>query len=230
MNLIEPQWWQDILLILNNIVFNSNTLQILIPILADIFVFSYPIILVVRYSKGIIQDNPELKSSAITVWCSAAYVTIINMIIQSIRHKDRPIFSEGNSVHLILNELPTAAFPSDHAAVSMVIWLVIALIAFKQRNQFLKSLSFILIVAAIIMSISRVAVWVHRPTDIIAGWTVACVVMWILHHHTINMRQQTYINQPLIRLQEWIFNHTWLTTLIARYSSKIPNSTIDPSL
>lgn len=210
MNLIEPQRWHNILIYLNTGVFNSPVLVKLVPILADIFVFAYPVLLLVWYLTGIIKKDQTLKSQAITIFSWAAYVTVINIILQSFLHKDRPIFSWDNSIHLILKDLPTASFPSDHAAVSMIIWLIVALIAFKQKNKLLRLLALALIVSSILMSISRVAVWVHRPTDIIAGWGVAIIVCLLLSTHSVQALQQNYINQPLINIQEWLFRLLWI--------------------
>lgn len=210
MNLIEPQRWQSLIHILNTATFNSPVLVKLVPILADVFVFAYPALLLVWYVTGIVKKDQTLKSQAITIFSWAAYVTIINLILQSFLHKDRPIFAWDNAIHMILKDLPTASFPSDHAAVSMIVWLIVVLIAFKQKNKPLKFLSLMLVLASIIMSISRVAVWVHWPTDIIAGWGVAIIVCLLLSTNSVQALQQRYINQPLINIQEWVFRLLWI--------------------
>ncbi len=204
-NLIEPQRWQSILHLLNSTTFDSTVLIKLVPILADVFVFAYPLLLLIWYIKWIVIQKQSMKSDALTIFSWAAYVTLINIILQSFLHKDRPIFSGDNSIHLILQDLPTASFPSDHAAVSMIIGLIVAMIWFQRRNKWIKILGFFLIFAAIIMSISRVAVWVHWPTDIIAGWGVAIIVASLLSLDSVQSLQHQYINKPIIKLQEWVF-------------------------
>lgn len=205
MNLIEPQRWQSLLHLLNSTTFNSTVLIKLVPILADIFVFAYPILLLIWYFTGIVKKNQIIKSDALTIFSWAAYATIINIILQSFLHKDRPIFAWDNSIHMILKDLPTASFPSDHAAVSMVIWLAVTIIWFQRKNTLVQTIGFILIIFSIIMSVSRVAVWVHWPTDIIAGWGVAIIIVLLMSLTTIQILQKQYINNPVIRLQEWIF-------------------------
>ncbi len=205
MTLVEPQRWHHILTVLNTATFNSPVLVELVPLLADVFVFTYPVLLLIWYCTGIVKKNQTHKSDALTIFSWAAYATIINIILQSFLHKDRPIFSWDNSIHLILQDLPTASFPSDHAAVGMVIWLVVALIAYNHKSKLIKYLALALIFSSIIMSISRVAVWVHWPTDIIAGWGVAIIVASVLSLDSIQSLQQQYINKPIIKLQEWIF-------------------------
>lgn len=216
MNLIEPQRWQSLIHILNTATFNSPVLVKLVPILADVFVFTYPVLLLVWYVTGIIKKDQTLKSQAITIFSWAAYVTIINLTLQSFLHKDRPIFAWDNAIHMILQDLPTASFPSDHAAVSMIVWLMVVLIAFKQKNKLLRLLALALIISSIIMSISRVAVWVHWPTDIIAGWGVAIIVASLMSFVSIRGLQQEYINQPLINIQERIFTSLWINKILPK--------------
>ncbi len=205
MNLIEPQRWQSLLHLLNSATFDSAVLVKLVPLLADIFVFSYPILLLIWYITGIIKKNQVLKSDALTIFSWAAYATIINIVLQSFLHKDRPIFAWDNSIHMILTDLPTASFPSDHAAVSMVIWLAVTMIWYKNNHKWIKILGLILIACSMIMSVSRVAVWVHWPTDIIAGWWVAITIVSLMSLDYVQFLQQQYINKPIIKLQELIF-------------------------
>lgn len=205
MNLIEPQRWKNLLYLLNNWVFDSAALTQIIPILADIFVFAYPVILVVWYLTGIIKQNHKIKSDALVIFLWAVYATIINIILQFFLHKDRPIFAGDNSIHMILKDLPTASFPSDHAAVSMIFGLAILLIAIRNKNKALKFLSLILVVCSLIMSVSRIAVWVHWPTDILAGWWVAIIVFVLMSIPSVYALQKRYIIRPLITLQEWLF-------------------------
>jgi membrane-associated phospholipid phosphatase len=216
MTLFEPQRWQSLIHTLNTITFNSPVLVKLIPILADVFVFTYPVLLLIWYITGIVKQKQSIKSDALTVFSWAAYAAIINIILQSFLHKDRPIFSWDNSIHLILQDLPTASFPSDHAAVSMVIWLVVALIAYQHKSKLIKSLALALIFSSVLMSVSRVAVWVHWPTDIIAGWGVAIIVASLLSLDSIQWLQQQYINKPIIRLQERLFDTTWITKILPK--------------
>jgi len=55
-NIIEPQWGIDLLLSLNAWMMSSQTIIFWIPKLADIFVFSYPVFLVVLYFWGKISQ------------------------------------------------------------------------------------------------------------------------------------------------------------------------------
>lgn len=209
MQLTEPLRWKNVLYFLNNRVFDSAILTQIVPITADVFVFAYPVILVIRYIVGIIKHKTQYKSDSLLVLLSVVYVIIINLWLQQILDKARPIFAWDNSIHLILQELPSASFPSDHAAVSMVIALMIYRVGRHRNLKHLKSLWIVLVVIAVIMSVSRIAVWVHRPTDILAGWGVAVIVMNIITVPSIRKAQKHYIIKPLIRVQEWLLNLVW---------------------
>jgi hypothetical protein len=55
----EPLWGQKLLLMLNGYVRQHQFLMKIIPIMADVFVFSYPIYLVAIYLWGLFKKNQE---------------------------------------------------------------------------------------------------------------------------------------------------------------------------
>ena len=151
--------------LLNHTISAYPLVWIIIGICADIFVFSYPVVLVRWFVRWWLHNLPSQKASiqiAIITWV----VAITNMIIQFFFFKSRPIFSTRENLAVILKALPTASFPSDHAAVSMAIWVATYVLATSKN---MKHWWVFWIITSIIMWVARVAVWVHRPTDIIAG-------------------------------------------------------------
>ena len=95
------------------------------------------------------------------------------MGIQHFVTKARPESLPG--LELILKHLPTISFPSDHATVSMAIAIGTVLVAKQMGWKRILLLGILLIDVSIIMSVSRVAVAIHRPTDIIAGWGIGMI-------------------------------------------------------
>jgi len=87
----------------------------------------------------------------------------------------------------------------------MVIALMIYRVGRHRDLQFFKVLGLVLIACSVLMSVSRVAVGVHRPTDILAGWGVAIIVVYLVTLTPIRKRQKHYIIKPLITLQERLF-------------------------
>jgi membrane-associated phospholipid phosphatase len=81
--------------------------------------------------------------------------------------------------------LPTASFPSDHAAISMgiafssIVWWV------KNKDKKYIRFGVILIIFSLITSFARLTSAIHWLTDIIAGSIVGIVLPWILMNKKI---------------------------------------------
>ena len=124
-HLIEPQRGITTIKFLNTLMTNSPTLKHRAPILADIFVFSYPIYLGGLYIAGRVTKKLPYKISAVFIAISALITILINLGIQFFIDKTRPNFILGLAD--LKNEtplhkfLPTSSFPSDHAGLSMAI-------------------------------------------------------------------------------------------------------------
>ena len=118
------------------------------------------------------------------VFASAAVAALINIVIQQFVTKDRPETVLTGTQHLLLEHLPTNSFPSDHAAVSMafaialVCGVIYVIVRYSKKNDtshthFMENrkkfiwLGVFFLAASLIMSVARVAVGVHRPTDIL---------------------------------------------------------------
>lgn len=74
----------------------------------------------------------------------------------------------------------TASFPSGHATMSALVFLVIAFIVARiRRYGEVTTLSFVFSVGLIVLvGISRIYLGLHYPSDVLAGWCLggACVV------------------------------------------------------
>lgn len=115
--LIEPQRGKDMLTILNQIISNTTGLFDLAAVSADIFVLTYPILLIALFLYGWKKNQIEYQQDAVKIMFSVVVATLITIAIQQFVRKERPETLQG--LHLILNHLPTISFPSDHATVSM---------------------------------------------------------------------------------------------------------------
>lgn len=197
---------------------SSPCLIKLIPILSDIFVFSYPVFLIVWYFywTKISQHHSSLKSfwtnskhQALSILGSFVAVVIVNIIIKLFVSQTRPFhtLSLASIPHdaLILDRIPTDAFPSDHAAVSMVIAAMTLMRAYQTHNKKLRIFWRIFVLFALIMDISRITMWLHWPSDIIWGTLVALVVSVVLHDPSVKIFLFRYAYGPLIRLQEFMW-------------------------
>ena len=100
------------------------------------------------------------------VWGSILSGALVDAMLKDIYQRPRPdLVSHGSYV-------TTTSFPSGHSMLSAVTYLTLgALLARSHRRKRLKA--YFLLIAAILtilVGLSRVALGVHWPTDVLAGW------------------------------------------------------------
>ena len=99
---------------LNNFVI-ENWLEKYVTIFADGPIFFLPIFLLwYRIFYTYKNKNDNEKNILIKIFYSAILAVVINLIIQQFFHFDRP----ESIVKPLIEHIPDASFPSDHAAVS----------------------------------------------------------------------------------------------------------------
>jgi undecaprenyl-diphosphatase len=90
------------------------------------------------------------------------FAVIISTIIQQFVHLERPEESIKNAGRLILEHIPDASFPSDHASVGIAFLVSSFLFGFKK-------FALILTPFFIVMLLSRISGGLHWPLDILVG-------------------------------------------------------------
>ena len=201
----EPLWGQKLLLMLNGYVRQHQFLMKIIPIMADVFVFSYPIYLVAIYLWGLFKKNQEYNIWALYIFFSAVFAIMINLVIQHFVFKLRPEQLVLTKSELIFQHVPDRPFPSDHASLSSAIAMATLLWWFKTGSRFFIISWIIFWIFSAIMCIARVAAGVHWPTDILAGLIVWIFIASILNYSPIFEFMKIYIYQPLIVFSKVIF-------------------------
>lgn len=183
-HIVEPMRWVTIVQHLNTAMKANPTLSHRAPILADIFVFSYPIYLLWLYASWWIKKTINPKVWALMIWANVAITVVVNILIQFVFQKDRPniVLGLADEKHkTILDKfLPNSSFPSDHAAVSMSIAVASILRWILHKDQKYIRFGIVGVIFSIVMCSSRVVTAVHRPTDIIAGMCVGMIVPLLL--------------------------------------------------
>lgn len=203
----EPERGHKLLLALNERTNQHYILTKLIPFTADVFVFTYPVYLVGLYLWGINKRSTYYKEAALTIFFSSMSAAIVNVVIQFFGDKARPEQAIVNKNFLLLDHLPSDPFPSDHAAVSAAIAMSTLLRGMKHKDPFFVGISVFFWIACGLMSFSRVAVAVHRPTDVLVGIVVGVLVAWMLLSKKIFKRLQKWLFPPLISAEKWLFKH-----------------------
>jgi undecaprenyl-diphosphatase len=74
---------------------------------------------------------------------------------------DRPRPFVAHNAHSFLSHAADSSFPSDHATAAFAI--AVAIFAYHRRT------GLVLLFAAVVLSVARVALGVHYPSDILAG-------------------------------------------------------------
>jgi membrane-associated phospholipid phosphatase len=205
----EPVWWYNLLLFLNEYMKYHNFLLISIPITADVFVFLYPVLLVILYLVGLFKNKDYYKESALWIFWSWVLSMLFNIVVQFFCDKVRPnilLWLEYEKIETILHKfLPQSSFPSDHAAMSMgiAVWIILWWTRNKDKKFIYMWIVFILF--SLIMWVSRVMVGVHRPTDIVAWSIIWILIPVILFQKNIYKFFKKILIIPLINLQKTIW-------------------------
>jgi undecaprenyl-diphosphatase len=107
------------------------------------------------------------RRAAVAAGLSAGLALGVGKVISELVDRARPFVVDPHGVHLFTAHAADPGFPSDHAtgafAVAMAIWL---------RNRRWGTVA---LLAAALLSVGRVAIGVHFPSDVVAG---AALLLW----------------------------------------------------
>jgi undecaprenyl-diphosphatase len=118
---------------------------------------------------------------------SALLALGIAHVLADLVARPRPYVTHAHEAHLFIAQSHDPSFPSDHATAAFAIAVALLL---RHRKAGLLAL-----VLAVGVSLARVVVGTHYPTDVLAGaaiGTAAALVMW-----------HPSVRRPLHRLAEW---------------------------
>ncbi len=201
----EPPRWKELLTETNEAFVWCERAAGHAPLLTDGLVFTYPVLLVIWYLLWITPWQESMKYWALSVFTSAFLVIWVNIVIQFFIDKQRPEGYINNAEMLIMDHLPTAPFPSDHAGVGFAVAAATLIWATKNNHTGLTVIWVLLLIWACVMAISRVGVAIHRPTDVIVGAILWVVVAWFVVAHSETPWRLNTAFSKLISLQELLF-------------------------
>jgi undecaprenyl-diphosphatase len=120
------------------------------------------------------------RRTAVAAGLSAGLALGIGKIISELVDRSRPFVVDPSGVHLFSGHSADPGFPSDHAtgafAVAMAIWL-------RDRRW-----GTVALIAAAVLSVGRVAIGVHFPSDVVAGAALGCGVALALYARPLRAR------------------------------------------
>ena len=122
--MIEPSWGVELLQRLNNFISQSETRFRVAAFFADYPIFLIPLFLIITYVyRGMFKRYGQAKYGALLILLTAIIAIVINLVVQHFVDKVRPETALEVAGALVMKHLPTASFPSDHAAVAMAVAL-----------------------------------------------------------------------------------------------------------
>ena len=114
------------------------------------------------------------RRAAVAAVLSAGLALAVGKLVSELVDRARPFVADAHGVHLFSAHAADPGFPSDHATAAFAIATAIVL---RKRRWGIFALA-----AAAVLSIGRVALGVHYPSDVLAGAALggaAALVLWL---------------------------------------------------
>ena len=183
---------------LNDFLFQHDTVEdpVLFYVNASEALFAATLAIVFLAARS--ERHAGWRRATVAAVLSAAVALAIGQAIADLVDRVRPFVADPHQVHLFAAHAADASFPSDHATASFAIAVAIFL---RKRGWGTFAL-----VAATVLSVGRVAVGYHFPTDVLAGaalGTAAALLLWI---PALRSRVDAFadlLGRPLDRLFAW---------------------------
>jgi undecaprenyl-diphosphatase len=112
------------------------------------------------------------KLASTSALVAAAVAMLANQAIAHLWERPRPFVDHRALTHLLTAPSPDPSFPSDHAAAAFAIAFTILSFSRRAGTGFL--------LAATLIGISRIALGLHYPSDVLAGLAVGLGSSWLV--------------------------------------------------
>ena len=115
----------------------------------------------------------DWRRASVAAVLSAGLALAIGKVISELVDRSRPFVADPHGVHLFSGHAADPGFPSDHATAAFAIAVAILL---RKRGW-----GIVALVAATVLSVGRVALGIHYPSDVLAGAALgaaAALALW----------------------------------------------------
>ncbi len=146
---------------INNFANSNKIIVTIFTSVAEYTVYAIPIFFILYWYFPIKQGkNHDRRIALQAVFSGLLSWLVFSNILGRIINRMRPF--EPGGIQEILFHRPTYSFPSDHAAF----FFALATTFFITKT---KKISYTFLIVAVFVSIARIGVGIHWPTDIIGG-------------------------------------------------------------
>jgi undecaprenyl-diphosphatase len=124
----------------------------------------------------LVAHGPRLASwrrATVAAALSAGLALAVGKVISELVDRARPFVAEPHQVHLFTAHAADPGFPSDHATAAFAIATAIVL---RKRGW-----GIVMLVAAALLSVGRVAIGIHYPSDVVAGAALGAIAAGVLY-------------------------------------------------
>jgi undecaprenyl-diphosphatase len=182
---------------LNNFMFHHDGVEdpLLFYVNASEALFVATLAIVFLAARGRFAD---WRRACVAAVLSAGLGLAVGKVISELVDRARPFVADPHGVHLFASHSADPGFPSDHATAAFAIAVAIVL---RKRAWGIFAL-----VAATVLSVGRVALGVHYPSDVLAGaalGSAAALVLWLPPLRTRIDRLADWIGGYWDRALEW---------------------------
>lgn len=183
---------------LNDFLFHHDAVEdpVLFYVNAAEALFAATLALVFLAARG--ERGAGWRRASVAAVLSAGLALAIGQAIADVVDRVRPFVAEPHQVHLFAAHAADAGFPSDHATASFAIAVAIFL---RKRAWGAFALA-----AAAVLSVGRVAVGYHFPSDVLAGAALGSAAALVLWAPPLRRRLDSLadlLGRPLDRLVAW---------------------------
>ncbi|MGD9734100.1 MAG: phosphatase PAP2 family protein [Solirubrobacterales bacterium] len=188
----------SLLHLLNNFLFHHDAVEdpVLFYVNAAEVLFAATLGVVFLAARG--ERHASWRRAAVAAALSAALALAIGQAIADLVDRVRPFVAEPNQVHLFAAHAADAGFPSDHATASFAI----AVAVFMRKRGW----GVFAVGAAAVLSIGRVALGYHFPSDVLAGaalGTAAALLLWLPPLRRKVDALADLLGRPVDRVSAW---------------------------
>src|SRR4051794_18168356 len=110
----------------------------------------------------------QTRRAVVAAGLSAGLALAVAAVVARVVDRPRPFVAHPHAVHLFATHAADAGFPSDHATAAFAIAVALML---RSRTW-----GAIALLAATVLAVTRVAMGIHYPTDVLAGAALGAIV------------------------------------------------------